>query len=224
MVHYVFQVGEITHWQSELPSSGTSILPRAPGISEEELDLLGAILGWRLSQRTGLHLQPFSHPSGWRVPGPRGSGKGEENMGWWNDGADLLMFFFGGGWGEDSWRNWWIERKKGVCMRCMLGLFWDRVKRNSTQNQTVDSAFALQLNKGALLTFKALKQRSKSSLLLGCCWNLGRMPWTGGISCLWLGICTTHSICLHLIWDIWLGGGFKFFLFSPLVGEMIQFD
>ena len=23
---------------------------------------------------------------------------------------------------------------------------------------------------------------------------------------------------------IWLGGGFKYFLFSPLFGEMIQFD
>ena len=23
---------------------------------------------------------------------------------------------------------------------------------------------------------------------------------------------------------IWLGGGFKYFLFSPLPGEMIQFD
>ena len=24
--------------------------------------------------------------------------------------------------------------------------------------------------------------------------------------------------------ELWLGGGFKHFLFSPLLGEMIQFD
>ena len=36
--------------------------------------------------------------------------------------------------------------------------------------------------------------------------------------------CEVFSRCLQKSWKSLLGGGFKYFLFSPLPGEMIQFD
>ena len=45
-----------------------------------------------------------------------------------------------------------------------------------------------------------------------------------GQSCRWNGFCLDFGFFLWMVCLDFLGGGFKYFLFSPLLGEMIHFD